>query len=317
MSTVANVVDGKLNISETSQETERKTGSELGKEEFLQLLVTQMRYQDPLEPTDNTEYVSQLAQFSELEQMQNLNNTTTNTSAFTLVGKQVRIESKSGMGGVTEIQGTVDYVTIQNGKAYVSVEGTLYEYDEVVEVIDDFYLVQQWLPGVKEQNVTYRHHDPQDVVVNGIELGSHGYQATSFAAIIIDASGNTQAISPEYLTYEKGKLTINKDAFKGLEAGTYQIAFVFDDAAQTIVTDKVVLEVRGIRPPVEEDKNNGDSEDSGEGNGTEGTEGAEGSEGTGGTEGTEGAEGTGGTEGSDGTEGTGDAGDSSGTDSAD
>ena len=40
MSSIADVVNGKLNISESSQETERKVGSELGKEEFLQLLVT-------------------------------------------------------------------------------------------------------------------------------------------------------------------------------------------------------------------------------------------------------------------------------------
>ncbi|MCI5639975.1 MAG: flagellar hook capping protein, partial [Lachnospiraceae bacterium] len=72
MAIVAPVKDGKINVSETSQQTERSTGSEMGKEEFLQLLVAQMKYQDPLEPTDNTEYVSQLAQFSELEQMQNL-----------------------------------------------------------------------------------------------------------------------------------------------------------------------------------------------------------------------------------------------------
>ena len=110
MSSIADVVNGKLNISESSQETERKVGSELGKEEFLQLLVTQMKYQDPLEPTDNTEYVSQLAQFSELEQMQNLNSTTSNTSAFTLVGKEVYIEDQSEAGDVTKVQGTVEYV---------------------------------------------------------------------------------------------------------------------------------------------------------------------------------------------------------------
>ena len=40
MSSIADVVNGKLNISESSQETERKVGSELGKEEFLQLLVS-------------------------------------------------------------------------------------------------------------------------------------------------------------------------------------------------------------------------------------------------------------------------------------
>ena len=46
--------------------------SSLGKDAFLQLLVAQMKYQDPLEPTSNTEYISQLATFSELEEMQNL-----------------------------------------------------------------------------------------------------------------------------------------------------------------------------------------------------------------------------------------------------
>jgi len=44
----------------------------LGKDAFLQLLVTQMQYQDPLDPQDNSEYVAQLAQFSALEQMTNV-----------------------------------------------------------------------------------------------------------------------------------------------------------------------------------------------------------------------------------------------------
>ena len=70
MSLVAPVDNGQVNISETSQETEKKTGSALDKDDFLMLLVTQMKYQDPLEPESNTEYVAQLAQFSSLEQMQ-------------------------------------------------------------------------------------------------------------------------------------------------------------------------------------------------------------------------------------------------------
>src|SRR5665811_1092107 len=44
----------------------------LGKQDFLTLLVTQMKYQDPLQPSDNTEYVAQLAQFSQLEGTQNI-----------------------------------------------------------------------------------------------------------------------------------------------------------------------------------------------------------------------------------------------------
>lgn len=49
-----------------------KKNDALGKDAFLQLLVTQMKYQDPLDPQDNSEYLSQLAQFSALEQMTNV-----------------------------------------------------------------------------------------------------------------------------------------------------------------------------------------------------------------------------------------------------
>src|SRR5262245_31304467 len=39
----------------------------IGQEDFLRILLTQLRFQDPLEPTDNQEFVAQLAQFSALE----------------------------------------------------------------------------------------------------------------------------------------------------------------------------------------------------------------------------------------------------------
>jgi flagellar basal-body rod modification protein FlgD len=48
-------------------------GGKLGKDEFLKLLTTQLRYQDPLNPQDGQQMAVQLAQFSSVEQLQNIN----------------------------------------------------------------------------------------------------------------------------------------------------------------------------------------------------------------------------------------------------
>ena len=72
----------------------------LNKDDFFQLLVAQLRHQDPMDPMDNTEFVAQLAQFSTLEQMQNVSSGITNMSllmqsvnnslATELLGKNVK-----------------------------------------------------------------------------------------------------------------------------------------------------------------------------------------------------------------------------------
>ena len=245
MSLVAPVDNGQVNISETSQETEKKTGSALDKDDFLMLLVTQMKYQDPLEPESNTEYVAQLAQFSSLEQMQNLNSTATNTSAYTLVGKQVRIRETSETGAEKEVQGMVEYVKMQNGKPYVSVNGEMYSYDDIVEVIDDNYLISQYIPSVKQQEITYLHHDPQNAKITGISMGSNGYEATSLAVALMAEDGTTTKIDADKLSYKNGVLTIDKSVFASLPAGKYVVGIGFDDINKTVDYASVTLTIKG------------------------------------------------------------------------
>jgi len=78
---------------------------EMGKEDFLLLLITQLQNQDPLDPMDNSDFVAQLAQFSTLEQMENLNAkfedqaslilSLNNTMAVSYVGKDVVLGSSA------------------------------------------------------------------------------------------------------------------------------------------------------------------------------------------------------------------------------
>ena len=57
----------------TPMAADDSNGADMGKQEFLELLIAQLKYQDPLEPLSNQEYSAQLAQFSQLEQLQNMN----------------------------------------------------------------------------------------------------------------------------------------------------------------------------------------------------------------------------------------------------
>ena len=140
MAVSAVVKDGK--IEETQSESSvKKAASQTGmdKDAFLQLLVAQMKYQDPLEPTSNTEYISQYATFSQVEQMQNMAATMELSRASSMVGKLVAVETTDRAGDVNTVHGTVEYVTYENGKAYVSIDGSLYSADDVSAVIDDTY----------------------------------------------------------------------------------------------------------------------------------------------------------------------------------
>lgn len=87
-------------VGSKAVETSEPKTSSLGKDDFLQLLVTQLQAQDPLKPMDSTDFTAQLAQFSSLEELQNINNTLgdvgksqsvlTNSQAVDFIGKRIQ-----------------------------------------------------------------------------------------------------------------------------------------------------------------------------------------------------------------------------------
>lgn len=144
MAVNAVVKDGKI-METASQASTAKAASEVSptngydKDAFLQLLVAQMKYQDPLEPTENTEYISQYATFSQVEQLQNMAATMDLSRASGMVGQVVQITTKGADGEDKFVEGVVDYVKYEAGKAYVSISGELYSSDDVTAVLDSEY----------------------------------------------------------------------------------------------------------------------------------------------------------------------------------
>ncbi|GAW92922.1 flagellar hook capping FlgD N-terminal domain-containing protein [Calderihabitans maritimus] len=126
----------------------------LGKEEFLQLLVTRLRYQDPLNPTEDKEFVAQLAQFSSLEELQNLRQEISEYNKklekwwqsqeeiraenrllpyLNLLG--VKVAVRLADGEITE--GTVEGIKLLAGRPVLKVAGQQVDMEQVIEVIGD------------------------------------------------------------------------------------------------------------------------------------------------------------------------------------
>ncbi len=143
MGITANVLNGELqqkttqtkNNSSINTESKKKAQGMGDEDMFLSLLVAEMQYQDPLEPTSNTEYVSELATFTQVSSLQEMNATMSDMGAQSLVGQYVTIMDEDG----AEFTGQVDYTTEQDGEVMVSIGDELYKASLVRDVINSNY----------------------------------------------------------------------------------------------------------------------------------------------------------------------------------
>lgn len=116
----------------TSGTTKSKTNNELGKDDFLQLLVTQLQHQDPLAPMEDKDFIAQMAQFTSLEQMKNMNNAVQITQATSYIGKQVTWADSQG----TEQTGIVTAIRIVNSEPKVMIGEESIELKKIMSVTD-------------------------------------------------------------------------------------------------------------------------------------------------------------------------------------
>ena len=110
------------NATAIGQSQQPRTASkDLGKDDFLKLMVGQLQHQDPMEPLKDQEFMGQLAQFSSLEQLANVSRTLEVDRAFSMIGRQATYADKA-TGAVTT--GTVEKVVLENGKPTLTIGGT-------------------------------------------------------------------------------------------------------------------------------------------------------------------------------------------------
>lgn len=98
----------------------------LGKDDFLKLLVGQLRNQDPLNPVEDQAFLSQMAAFSTLEQVTNLsasaehlNTISATNQSLALIGRQVTYLDADGAA----VEGTVERVSFEDGAPALTVGG--------------------------------------------------------------------------------------------------------------------------------------------------------------------------------------------------
>lgn len=147
---IQEVKDGKLvenAAAKQKKETDAANNNQFDKDMFLQLLVAEMKYQDPLEPTNNTEYVSELASFSQIEATQNVQDKMDDMSANNLVGKYVIIDTTNSKGEQMYVSGKVDYVEKKDDGYYLSVNDGLYKMDQLDTVTDQDYYEASMISG--------------------------------------------------------------------------------------------------------------------------------------------------------------------------
>ena len=108
---------------------------DFARDQFLQLLVTQLRHQDPLSPVQDKEFIAQLAQFSTLEGIEKLNASFADllslqqlTEGSALLGKTVTFREGAVAGA---LQGVVQGIEIQDGKLYLVTDNGSVSLDQV------------------------------------------------------------------------------------------------------------------------------------------------------------------------------------------
>ncbi|MDH7944876.1 flagellar hook assembly protein FlgD [Pseudohongiella sp. SYSU M77423] len=188
-------------LSDYGNQEEKKTKNEMGRDEFLRLLIAQLENQDPTNPQDNGEFISQLAQFSSLEEAQKMTQSFEQfSSAFqsaqhlqatSLVGRPVHVKTNTTQLGES---GAISVLADFDGGAQ---SATLRVYDASGKVVDQF--------GLGEQT-----DGRQEFFWTGTDANDERYPPGKYSfELSVSRNGITEQV-PTYLSANVNSVTIEK-----------------------------------------------------------------------------------------------------------
>lgn len=198
----------------SASSTTGKSSSGLGMDAFLQLLVTQLQYQDPLSPMDDKEFVAELAQFSSLEQLTEINSGIEGLT--TLTQEQQMIGAVNFIGKTIDATGTA--VSVEDGKA-TSVTFTLPEDANtcLINILDSSKNIVRTVDvGAKTAGEVEFQWDGKDYDGNAVEDGQYQVAVTA-----TNADGDAMKVSSTMRGKVVGIQQVNGSYYLDIGGGRY------------------------------------------------------------------------------------------------
>lgn len=172
---VGNVAENQSVLDQYAIKNENKTNKDLGKNEFLELLVAQLNNQSPLDPQENGEFIAQLAQFSQVEGIEKLNTSMGSLlsgyqssqalQASSLVGRKVIVPTEKAVVDTSETFKANLVLPVSSSNVYVNV------YDKAGTVVNRVNLGEQ-----EAGNVSFMW-DGKDSSGNILPPGTYKFEA--------------------------------------------------------------------------------------------------------------------------------------------
>ncbi|MEF9852372.1 MAG: flagellar hook capping FlgD N-terminal domain-containing protein [Hydrogenoanaerobacterium sp.] len=115
---------------------EDEASKQVSVDNFLQLMIAQLKNQDFTNPVDDAQYVTQLAQFASMQQMQDLAYYSKSNYVMSLVGKEVTAATLTLGGNMKAVTGPVEKVALSNKEFMIFVDGQGYNLNQIMEIND-------------------------------------------------------------------------------------------------------------------------------------------------------------------------------------